>query len=180
MNFVINNTVLKLLKLIKLRLNPHLSFERPCSSNCSPIHIFSQLTVLHTVTIPQSKLYPLWIFFRFNYQLILNTLDQSCFENFSNHFTEQELLPFLIKAENTHPKYLHLLQINTDIFSQLEFLPDNTRAITAKRPLGHIMMKFVQINQWSLKKILLTNHNKILLLFFNLKHKQFLLFESQI
>ena len=68
--------------------------------------VFSRVTVLDTVTIPQTKLYSLflWKLSWFNYQLIWNALDRNCFKKFSNHFTEQELLPFLIKTENSHSK----------------------------------------------------------------------------
>ena len=73
-------------------------------------------------------------FFQFNW----NTLDQICFENFSNHLNERKLFIFLIKSENVHPEVLILLQINNEIISHLE-----TRAvmiiwaIPADRPIGH-------------------------------------------
>ena len=60
------------------------------------------------------------------------------FGNFSNQFTEQELLRFLNKTENVHPKNFNLLQINTEINSQMELLPNmTTRETTANRPITH-------------------------------------------
>ena len=44
-------------------------------------------------------------------QLIWNTPDQSCPKNFSNPSIELQLFPFLIEAENIHPKCYNLLQI---------------------------------------------------------------------
>ena len=73
--------------------------------NLVQIKAFQQtLTVLDTVTMPQIKLYS----FRFIFQLIRITLDESRFKNFSNHFTEQAFFPFLIKTENLHPENLNL------------------------------------------------------------------------
>ena len=70
--------------------------------------------------------------------MIWNSLDQSCFKNFSNHFAEQELLLFFITTENVHPKYLNLLQNFTENISELEILPNMvTRAITANRLIDH-------------------------------------------
>ena len=55
---------------------------------------------------------------------------------FPNVSTEQEVIPFSIKNENFHPKHPNLLQINTDINSQLEILIMMfTEAISANRPI---------------------------------------------
>ena len=63
---------------------------------------------------------------------------KTCFEIFSDNFTERELLPFLIKNENGHPKYPNLLQNNTDIFSQPNFLHAAiTRSIPVNRHIDH-------------------------------------------
>ena len=67
-----------------------------------------------------------------------STSDQTCFENTPNYFIKQNLLPFSNKNENVHPKYHNLLQINTDIISQLVFVPNMiTRANPVKRPIDH-------------------------------------------
>ena len=64
------------------------------------------------------------IFVRFSFQRIWITSSRNCLENFSNPFTKTEILPFLIKIENVHPKNANLLQINTEIISQSEVLPN--------------------------------------------------------
>ena len=57
-----------------------------------PIH--SQSTVLGAVTRPLIKRFSrfLWKLLKFIHKNIWNTLDQSCFKNFSNHIIEKKLL----------------------------------------------------------------------------------------
>ena len=54
-------------------------------------------------------------FSRYIYQLVWITLDQSCYENFSHHFNEQDWFPFLTKIGNIHHRYKNLLQTNIEI-----------------------------------------------------------------
>ena len=62
----------------------------------------------------------------------------SCFKTSSNVATEKGLLQFLLITENIHLKNYNQLQIKTEIFSELEFLPKIVaRAITADTPNDH-------------------------------------------
>ena len=81
---------------------------------------------------------------------------------FSIHLTEQELPPFWMRHENIHPKKPKLLQINFEILSQQESIPNvNKRATNTNRDvLIIILLKYVQINQRSLKNLVPENHNK--------------------
>ena len=69
---------------------------------------FSKRSVLDTVKTPQIKLFSLFlrIIFGLIYQPVWNTKDRSFQKTFSKFFTEQELLLFLMKTENVHPKNL--------------------------------------------------------------------------
>ena len=63
---------------------------------------------------------------------------QNCFENLPNQFAEHDLFPFLIRDGKVYPKKANLLQINTNIISQLEVLPIIiTNAIPADRSNDH-------------------------------------------
>ena len=93
-------------------------------------------------------------FFQFFYQLIWNTLDRSCFWNFSNYSTEYEILPVANKTEIVHSKYPNLLQISTENLCQLEFSPNKDLFITK-------LMKNFQLNQWLLKKWVLKKWKNI-------------------
>ena len=156
MNSVTNNTSCKLLKKMKVRvLLLHCTgYSRFSIKFFFQYSFFSQLTVLDTVTTPQIDIYSLFLrkCFRSKYELFWNTLDQTCFENFANHFTDQELLSFLSKTENVHSKYLNLLQIKTEFVSQSEFSPDMiTRAMISDRPVDQniddIRLNFSMITQ---------------------------------
>ena len=105
-------------KVKKINIPNHWLMRDLAQSNAFQITFFSELTVLDNVT-KLEKIYSLIQrkYIRFNYQFIRNTLDQTCFENFSNHFTEKELLPFLIEDENVHPKYLVLNLLITENIS---------------------------------------------------------------
>ena len=60
------------------------------------------------------------------------------FENFSNHFNEREIIPFVIGDENVHPKELKLLQINTEPLPQRVFqLKTIRQAFLVNRPIDH-------------------------------------------
>ena len=65
-----------------------------------------------------------------------------------------------MKTEKIHPKHLSLLQVKTELRSQLEFypkcLPEHSLQIDL---LITILMEYAHFNQWSLKKELLKNHN---------------------
>ena len=72
---------------------------------------FYQIT-LNEDTIPQIRIYSLFLrkFFRFNYQLMWIDQDQNAFGNFPQHFTKNELLPFIKNNENKHPQNLNLTE----------------------------------------------------------------------
>ena len=76
-------------------------------------HYFKDLT-LNDQTIPQIKVISLFLrkYFRFNYQLLWSQQDQSAFTAFTNHFTVDECLPFIISEQNEHP-YFHKPQLIT-------------------------------------------------------------------
>ena len=108
---------------------------------CFLINLFSIPTVLDTVSIPQTKTYSLFLskFFRFNYEFIWKKLDQNCFKDFPNFFTQQEILAFSIKEENVFSKYLYLVQINTDVIKQLELSATSiTQPISLNKPFDSI------------------------------------------
>ena len=138
MNFIINKPFFETSNVNKVRSfkkSTPLVNERNFSKKCFPIYIFPRITVPDTVTKPLIKLCSLFLkkCFRFNYQPIFQILNQSCLKNFSHLFTEQELLRFLIKTENVHPKFYNLLQTNTESFSETEISPNViTQAITAQ------------------------------------------------
>ena len=101
---------------------------------------FSELVLLDNSTIPQIQIYSLFLrkFFRFNYQLIWNQIDQKAFQNFPQYFSKEELLPFLISEENKHPRFVNLTIIDSDIIFQLNFLSSAlTHVTTPIRPIGH-------------------------------------------
>ena len=101
---------------------------------------FSELTVLDNSTIPQIQIYSLFLrkFFRFNYQLIWNQIDQKAFQNFPQYFSKEELLPFVISKENEHPRFVNLTIIESDIIFQLNYLSSAlTQVTTPIRPIGH-------------------------------------------
>ena len=57
------------------------------------------------------------------------------------------MLPFLIKDENLRPNYPNIYQINTDIVSQLAYMPIMTAPATlANRPSDHNIDK-IRSNQ---------------------------------
>ena len=76
-------------------------------------HYFKDST-LNDQTIPQIKVISLFLrkYFRFNYQLLWSQQDQPAFTAFSNHFTVDECLPFIISEQNEHP-YFHKPQLIT-------------------------------------------------------------------
>ena len=118
--------------------------------------------------------------FGFTYKLIWNTLDLIFFENFPNCFTEQELLPFLIKDGNVHTKDPSSLQINTEIASQLDFLSTMiTWATPVNRSIFHIVDEMHSIQCMVTEKRSVKNKNTMIL-FINLKNKHFLLFRVQV
>ena len=84
------------------------AFERSYSNKSLWRYFHSRLTVLDLATIPQFKLFSLFLknFFWFLYQFSWNTLDQPCFENFSNQPAEQEWLPFLSKMKKVNQNLL--------------------------------------------------------------------------
>ena len=140
--------------------------ERFCWLKCFPLNIFSQVTVLNTVTIPQVKLYHLFLrkFFRFIYQFISNSLDLVWSKNLRICLTERKkLFPFLIELEIIHPEYYHVFQTNTEKFSQLEFSPEMiTRAISAIGNFDlNILRNYVQFDQQSGKKTLKNQHKTL-------------------
>ena len=101
---------------------------------------FSELVLLDNSTIPQIQIYSLFLrkFFRFNYQIIWNQIDQKAFQNFPQYFSKEELLPFLISEENKHPRFVKLTLIDSDIIFQLNFLSSRlTHVTTPIRPIGH-------------------------------------------
>ena len=113
--------------------------------------------------MPQIKLYILSLrnLSRSIYQLIWSTSNHRCFKSFSNHVTEQELLPFLIKTENIHPKNFNLLKINTELFSQSELPPNMiTRAITTNRPIDHNVDEMCSNQSMITEKINAQNSNQ--------------------
>ena len=116
-------------------------------------YIFSELTVQDTVTIPRTKLYSLLLrkLFRFNYQLIWSTLDQTCLDIFLYYLNEQEILPFLSKAESTPPNYPTLI-----LCLNWRFYPWRLQRQSLRTDLLiKILMKHVRVKQWSPKKLLL-------------------------
>ena len=103
-------------------------------------YFFSELVLLDNFTIPQIQIYSLFLrkFFRFNYQLIWNQIDQKAFQNFPQYFSKEKLLPFLISEENKHPRFVNLTLIEPDIIFQLNFLSlALTQVTTPIRPIGH-------------------------------------------
>ena len=90
-----------------------------------------QITVLDTVTKFQIDLQQLLLrnFSSSNSNHIWNTLDQRDFKNSANHFTEQEILTFLIKDENFQPFcifYFKLTLISADNWNMYLFwLPEH-------------------------------------------------------
>ena len=71
---------------------------------------------LNAQTIPQIRIFSLFLknFFRFNYQLRWNDQGQNAFINFSNHLTNDELLPFMPIDEMKHSQYLNLSETPKD------------------------------------------------------------------
>ena len=102
---------------VKRSKNPHYWFLRDIVQiNAFQFIFFSQLSVLDAMRIPQIGVYSLFLrnVSRLNYQLIQKNSDQSCFKSCSDQFSEQELLPILIRTENVHPNYNNQFQTNTE------------------------------------------------------------------
>ena len=87
-------------------------------------HYFKDLT-LNDQTIPQIKVISLFLrkYFRFNYQLLWSQQDQSALKAFPNHFTVDELLPFIISEQNEHPYFHKPQQITKQTLDYIRFDP---------------------------------------------------------
>ena len=87
-------------------------------------HYFKDLT-LNDQTIPQIKVISLFLrkYFRFNYQLLWSQQGQSAFSAFSNHFTLEECLPFIISEQNEHPYFHKPQSITKQTLDYIRFDP---------------------------------------------------------
>ena len=76
-------------------------------------------------------------YFRFNYQLLWSQQDQPALTAFSDHFTADECLPFIIDEQNEHPLFFRPDQINKQNIDLINFDPHlitESNLVAHKRP----------------------------------------------
>ena len=76
-------------------------------------------------SISQIKLISLFLrkVFRFNHQIIWAGKDQAAFTAFTNHFTSDECLPFMINKKNEHPYFFKPDKITKETIDLVSFDP---------------------------------------------------------
>ena len=84
---------------------------------------FFQNIILNEDTVRQIKVFSHFVlkFFRFNYQLIWEQLDQNAYINFPQVLTETELLPLIIRNPNKHVQYRDPTSFDITFFELINF-----------------------------------------------------------
>ena len=101
--------------------NPHYWLQQDVLQVKNFQYRFFNNIILTNDSFPQVKLFTqfLFMFFRFNYQLLWEQQDQQADINFPQILTQTELLPYIIKNEHKHLQYRDLTSLNTSYFDQI-------------------------------------------------------------
>ena len=131
-------------QLRQINDNPHYWLQTDLLQLKQFQYQFFHNITLNDKTIPQIRIYSLFLrkFLRHNYQLMWDDKDQNAFLNFPSHFTENELLPFIISDQNRDPQYLDLTKTPVEHLNLLTFdqmsIQHSSPLPTLKRPYATI------------------------------------------
>ena len=108
---------------IKRLNNPHHWVQQDILQITHFQNNFFQNLTLNDGTIPQIQIIATFLlkFFRFNYQLIWVQQDQSVYTNFQQTFDKVDLLPFIIRDDFKHQRYINPLQLHIPYFEIVAF-----------------------------------------------------------
>ena len=108
---------------INRQYNPHYWLQQDVLQITHFQYNFIQNLTLNDDTIPQIQIFARFLlkFFRFNYQLIWEQQDQSAYTNFPQTFDKVDLLPFIVRDDFQHPRYINPLQLHLQYFEIIAF-----------------------------------------------------------